>query len=120
MKPLAVLLLLCLTITVGHTQCADIFEVNSIQKATQAGNDGKIEVRINTTRDFVCELHAYTNANRTRIAEKSGRGSSTVVFDRLNNTDFYRITVTFPNENDPFCQTRVIDQILLTGNKRTP
>lgn len=118
MKPLAVMLLFCLAVTAGYSQCADTFEVKSVEKATPAGNDGKIILTVNTSRNYICELFSYTNANRTPVSEKSGNGSGTIVFDKLNNKDFYRVTFRFPEEEDPFCQTRVLDQIMLTGNKR--
>ena len=108
----------CLITTAGYCQCADTFEVKSIQKATENGNDGKITLTIETARTFTCELQSYRNANRTVVYQRSGQGSSTIVFDKLNNTDFYRITFTVPDEQDPFCQSRVLDQIVLTGNKR--
>jgi hypothetical protein len=118
MKPLAVMLLFCLLVTACYSQCADTFEVQSIEKETQAGNDGKITLKVNTSRTYTCELISYTNAERTTVSEKSGNGSGTVIFDKLNNKDFYRVTFRFPEEEDPFCQTRVLDQIMLTGNKR--
>ena len=118
MKPVAVMLLYCLIATSGYSQCSDTFEVKSIQKATSAANDGKIIVTVSTTRAYSCKLVSYRNAERTTVSEKSGVGSSTIIFDKLNNTDLYRISFTFPAEEDPFCQTRIIDQITLTGNKR--
>jgi len=118
MKPLAVMLLFNLVVIAGHSQCADTFEVKSIEKATSAGNDGKITLTVNSSRSFTCELQSYINADRTLITEKSGHGSATIVFDKLNNKEFYRITFRFPEEQDPFCQTRVLDQVMLTGNKR--
>lgn len=108
----------CLLVTAGFSQCADTFEVESIEKESLAGNDGKIVLTVNSSRRYTCELLSYTNSQRTIVAEKSGDGSGTVVFDKLNNKDFYRITFRFPEEEDPFCQTRVLDQIMLTGNKR--
>ena len=112
------MLLFCLTVTAGYAQCEDTFEVKSIEKATQVGNDGKIIIDVNTSRTYICELYSYRNSNRTLISENRGNGSQTIVFDKLNNTDFYRVSFRFPEEEDPFCQTRVIDQIMLTGNKR--
>jgi len=118
MKPLVLMLLFSLIMTGGYCQCADTFEVQTIEKATPNGNDGKIVLTVNTSRTYTCELFSYNNSNRTKVNEKSGRGSGTVIFDKLNNTHFYRITFSFPEEEDPFCQTRVLDQIILTGNKR--
>lgn len=118
MKPLALMLLLCLILTEGNSQCADTFEIKSIEQATPKGNDGKIVLTVNTSRQYTCELLFYTNAHRTRVSEKSGTGSGTIAFDNLNNTGFYRIIFRFPEEEDPFCQIRVLDQIMLTGNKR--
>ena len=119
MRPLVVMFLFCLLIsTSGFSQCADTFEITSIEKASPAGNDGKITVSVKTNRAYACELISYTNAKRTTVAQKSGNGTGTVVFDKLNNTDFYRISFRFPEEQDPFCQIRVLDQIMLTGNKR--
>jgi hypothetical protein len=117
MKPLAVMLLWCLAFT-GYAQCTDTFEVRSIEKASPSGNDGKITVVVSTSRRYTCELYSYTNSVRTKVSEKTGSGSGTIVFDNLNNKDFYRITFSFPEEEDPFCQTRVLDQIMLTGDKR--
>jgi hypothetical protein len=111
--------LFCLWIsTSGFSQCADTFEITSIEKASSAGNDGKITVSIKTNRAYTCELISYTNAKRTTVYERSGNGSGTIVFDKLNNTVFYRISFRFPEEQDPFCKERVLDQIMLTGNKR--
>ena len=118
MKPLAVMVFFCLITTAGYSQCADTFEVKAIEKASENGNDGKITLTVETDRNFTCELLSYKNASRTVVDRRSGRGSSTIVFDKLNNTDFYRITFTVPDEQDPFCQSRVLDQIMLTGNKR--
>lgn len=117
MKPLAVMLLLCLFTTTGYSQCADTFEISSMQPASAAGNDGKIILTLKTSRQYTCELLSYTNANRTRVAEKSGNGSATITFEGLNNTVFYRIIFRFPEEENPFCQSRILDQIMLTGNK---
>lgn len=119
MKPLAVMLLMCLLATTGYSQCADTFEITAIEQASSAdGNDGKITLNVNTTRNYTCILLSYVNANRTKVAEKTGNGSGTITFDNLNNTHFYRIIFTFPDEPDPFCQSRILDQIMLTGNKR--
>jgi hypothetical protein len=118
MKPLAVMVLFCLITTAGYSQCADTFEIKSIESATEKANDGKITLTIQTSRNYTCELQSYKNANRTVVYQRSGKGSGTIVFDKLNNTDFYRITFTVPDEQDPFCQSRVLDQIILTGNKR--
>jgi hypothetical protein len=118
MKPCALLLLFCLITVGGYSQCADTFELKSVEQASAGKNDGKIVLTIKTSRQYTCELTAYINSIRTNVSEKSGAGSGTITFENLNNTHFYRITVTFPGESDPFCQSRVLDQIILTGNKR--
>ena len=118
MKPLALMLLLCLVLTGGYSQCTDTFEITTIEKATERGNDGKIVLTVNTSRPYTCELLSYRNAQRTKLAEKTGDSSGALVFEGLNNTHFYRVVFTFPDEEDPFCRTRVLDQIMLTGNKR--
>lgn len=117
MKPLAVMLLLCLFTTAGYAQCADTFEISTIQKASAAGDDGKLILTVKTSRQYTCELLSYTNANRTSVAQKSGNGSATITFEHLNNTVFYRVIFRFPEEVNPYCQSRMLDQIMLTGNK---
>jgi hypothetical protein len=118
MKPFVLAVLYCLIMTGGHAQCADTFEIKSIERATEKGNDGKIILTVNSSRNYTCELFSYKNSNRTLVYKRSGQGSGTVIFDNLNNTDFYRITFSVAAEDDPFCQSRVLDQIMLTGNKR--
>lgn len=112
------MLLLCLLSTGGYSQCADTFEISAVKEASTSGNDGKITITVNTARAYTCELVSYKSAQRTKVADRSGSGSGTITFENLNNKDFYRITFRFPEEEDPFCQSRVLDRIMLTGDKR--
>lgn len=118
MKPLALILFLCLFGFQGYTQCADTFRINKIQQASDGKNDGKIIVDVQSNGQYTCELLSFKNANRTRVAEKSGIGSGTLIFDNLDNSNFYRVTITFSSETDPLCRTRVLDRIILARNDK--
>jgi hypothetical protein len=98
--------------------CANTFEIKSIRDASPGNRDGKIELAINAFGKYECELISYKNAQRLKVAQKSASGISILVFDNLDNSNFYKISITFSDESDPMCKTRVIDPITLTGDKR--
>lgn len=118
MKPLALILFLCLFGFQGYTQCADTFRINKIQQASDGKNDGKIILDVQSNGHYSCELISFKNAARTIVAEKSGNGSGMLTFDNLDNSNFYRVTITFRAENDPLCRTRVVDRIILARNDK--
>ena len=118
MKPLVLVLLLCLFRFTAYSQCADTFEIKEIRKASEGQKDGRIVLAIKSASSYNCELISFKNANRVKVAEKSGTGSGTITFDQLENKNFYRITVNFPAEEDPLCQSRIVDQIMLESPKQ--
>lgn len=118
MKPLAVMLFFSLIAHVGYTQCADTFEITSIEQATPDRQDGKITVRISASGSYTYELISYVNANRTKVEEEVGSGSGTIVFENLRNDTFYRINFRFHDADHIRCRERVSERIMLNGNGR--
>jgi hypothetical protein len=119
MKSLGIVFLfLTLIIPKVSAQCADTFEIKSINKNSPDQKDGKITLLVRSSGKYTCELLSYVNAKRTTLETKTHTGTSEVVFDNLEGKRFYRIVVTFLDETDPLCHSRTIDQIALTGDKR--
>jgi hypothetical protein len=108
----------CLAFFKADAQCAGTFEIKSIQNATEGKADGKIVVSIHYTGSYTCELVSYKNVERITKSQKSGSGSGTVVFQDLDKSTLYRISITFSDESDPLCKTRVLDRISVSGDKQ--
>lgn len=117
-KLLVLIPFFCLAFFKADAQCAGTFEIKSIQNATEGKADGKIVVSVNYSGSYTCELVSYKNVERVTVSQKSGSGSGTLVFPGLDSSTIYRISITFSDESDPLCKTRVLDRISVSGDKQ--
>lgn len=118
MKAISFAIVLGFVSVKGFGQCENTFELKSVQKADLGKKDGAIKVQVNARGKYVCELLAYKNVDKISVVKKEGSGSGEVTFADLSNDFFYRIVITFSTESDPLCQQRVIERVVLTGDKR--
>jgi hypothetical protein len=101
------------------SQCSSSVSVKSTKNSSsESSNDGSIALLIESKGEFKCTLYSYVNATKVLHETKTGKGNSIIDFFGLSNKPFYKVDFIFFSENDPICQSRVIDPIDLTGKRK--
>lgn len=113
-KSLTLLLIFLIFICISneaYTQCQNEVKLTNVKKVTN-GQQGSIEVQINTPGSFTLQLKAYKSTEKELLREIVNTGSQTFKFEDLSDEFVYRVIVKF-DSGDFLCSNKVLDNILL-------
>jgi hypothetical protein len=84
-------------------------------KVTQVRSD--IKLNVSGSGDFSGKLIQYEGINEIVVKEFSGVNTKSFLFENLKVEKTYRVKITFHNEQDFLCRTKVSEFIDLKGDK---
>lgn len=99
---------------IAWSQCQNSVKVEKAAYSSQfKENGGAIEVAVSAKGSFTCTLNIEKGSGPEKVASRTGSGTSTVVFDKLDINQLYQVNVEFSNEQSKFCRTLQKSQIIL-------
>lgn len=113
----SILLLIFISFSSGvysQSECNSNFEVIKIPSVLDGRNE--IRVDVNASGSFTCDLVAYSGAEKKLLQSKEGYGSEKILFSNLSADTYYRVIVTFQDEEQFLCREKIIDTINLRSN----